>query len=216
LSHLLLLRAVKARQASSRSSSAYAAHVRPEHDPYIELARASSQLRRVVVEGLTTTHRMEALMLKKTVIATGVGAAVLLGGGGAALAATSSSTAPQPASTSTGKTAHKHKHHDKIFRGEYAQWRTYDAKTKTSVTHDGVRGAVKAVSATSISVTTKDGTMKTYLLNSGTKVHAKGDTKAKPGSISQIKVGDRAEVIGTGTTTMTATHVIDRGLAKSK
>jgi hypothetical protein len=161
---------------------------------------------------------MEALMLKKTVIATGVGAAVLLGGGGAALAATSSSAAPQPVSTSTSKIAHKHKHkdHEKIFRGEYAQWRTYDAKTKTSITHDGVRGTVKAVSATSISITAKDGTVKTYLLTSGTKVHAKGDTKAKPGTISQVKVGDRGEVIGIGTTTMTATHVIDRGVAKTK
>ena len=155
-------------------------------------------------------------MLKKTVIATGVGAAVLLGGGGAAIAATSSSTAPQPASTSTSKTAHKHKDHDKIFQGEYAQWRTYNAKTKASLTHDGVRGTVNALSPTSISITAEDGTVKTYVLDSATKVHAKGDTKAKPGTISQIKVGDRAEVIGTGTTAMTATHVIDRGAAKTK
>ncbi len=156
-------------------------------------------------------------MLNKTVIATGVGAAVLLGGGVAAVAATNTPTS-QSGSTSTSTPTHKHKHAHRHghFSGEYAQWTTYNATTKTKTTHDGVRGTVSTVSATSISVTAKDGTTKTYLLVPATKVHAKGDTKTHPGSISQVKVGDRAEVTGTGTSTLTATHVRDKGVGTTK
>ena len=154
-------------------------------------------------------------MPNKTVIATGVGVAVLLGGGAAAVAATNT-PAPQSGSASTSTSTHKHAHRHERFSGEYAQWTTYNATTKTKVTHDGVRGTVSTVSATSISITAKDGTTKTYLLTHATKVHGKGDTKTHPGSISQVKVGDRAEVIGTGTSTLTATRVHDRGVVTTK
>ncbi len=158
-------------------------------------------------------------MLNKTVIATAVGAAVLLGGGGAALAATSpsgSSQAVAPTTASTGKAHHTGKDREKAFRGEYAQWTSYDAKTKTTVVHDGVRGTVSSVSPTSISIKTADGTVKTYTVTTSTKVHAKGDTKTTPGTISQVKPGDRAEVLGTGSTTFTATRIHDRGVATTK
>lgn len=150
-------------------------------------------------------------MLIKTVIATGVGAAVLLGGGAALAATASASASPHSSASSPSATStYTHRHHQKhAFRGEYGQWTSYDAKTKASITHDGVRGTVSAVSPGSVSVKAKDGTVKTYLINASTKVH--GGTKTQPATISQVKTGDHAVVIGTGTSTLTATHIYDNG-----
>jgi hypothetical protein len=156
-------------------------------------------------------------MWKKIAIAGGV-AAVILGSGGAALAAsTSSSPSPSAGSTSggTSTSAGKHHHRDPLLRAEHAQWVTHDKKTNTNVTHDEIRGTVSAVSATSITVKATDGTSETYSVSSATKVHAKGDTTTSPGTISQVKVGDRAIVIGTGTANFAATRVVDHGVPKA-
>lgn len=163
-------------------------------------------------------------MWKKVMIASGIGA-VIIGSGGAALAATtSSSTSPSPATSSTstptaskaGSTSGtKHHQRDPLRRAEHAQWVTHDKKTNTNVTHDEIRGTVTAASPTSISVKAIDGTSETYSVASTTKVHAKGDTKTSPGTISQVKVGDRAIVVGTGSSTLVATHIIDHGAPKT-
>lgn len=162
-------------------------------------------------------------MWKKVVIASAVGAAII-GSGGAALAASTTSTPTAPstpaasgsASTTHSGTAKAGKHHrDPLTRALHAQWVTHDKKTNTNVTHDEIRGSVTAVSATSISIKASDGVSQTYAASTATKVHAKGDTKAAPGTISQVKVGDQAAVIGTGTSSLTATHIDDHGVAKT-
>ncbi len=103
----------------------------------------------------------------------------------------------------------------RLEKVSHAQWVSKDGKTGTFVTHDAVRGNVTAVSAGSITIKATDGTSETFVVNSATKVHVKGDAKGTPGTISQVKVGDGAGVIGTGAGTMTATHVIDRGAPKA-
>ena len=146
-------------------------------------------------------------MTRRTIIATAVGAAVVLGTAGAAVAAETSGSA---SSAKAGATA---KHHHEAFRGEYAQWTTYDAKTKADVVHDGIKGSVSAVSPTSVTVKAKDGTSETFAVSSDTKVSVKGDAKGTAGSIGQVKVGDRVELVGTGKTSFTATHLRDHGAA---
>jgi uncharacterized NAD(P)/FAD-binding protein YdhS len=159
-------------------------------------------------------------MWKKVAIAAGIGA-VIIGSGSAALAATTSSS-PTPAATGststgtgTGHSTKSGKHHDRLLRAEHAQWVTRDKKTNTDVTHDEIRGTVTAVSASSITVKATDGVSDTFAVSSTTKVHAKGDTVTSPGTISQVKVGDRAIVIGTGASNFAATRILDRGVPKA-
>lgn len=164
-------------------------------------------------------------MWKKIAVAT-VLSTTIIGSGGAALAASSSDSTPAPAPASTtgvlstpnarGTTAKAHRHHhDRLTHSLHAQWVTPGKKTNTDVTHDEIKGTVAAVSATSITVKASDGVTQTYTVASGTKVHAKGDTKANPGTIGQVKTGDQAIVVGTGTSTLTAGHVVDRAVAAS-
>lgn len=158
-------------------------------------------------------------MNRRTIIITAAAAVALVGGAGAAVAAgtdgTSGSTPSATATSSptTGATGTKAHHHGTAFRGEYAQWTTYDAKSKADVVHDGIRGSVSAVSPTSITVTAKDGKAETFAVSGTTKVGVKGDAKGTAGSIGQVKVGDRVVVVGTGSGSYAATHVSDRGAA---
>ena len=143
----------------------------------------------------------------------------IIASGGAALAASSSGSTPTPApagtssSPATGSTVKAHHHSHRLAHALHAQWVTHNTKTNTDVTHNEIKGTVTAVSATSITVRAADGVTQTYTMGSGTTVHAKGDTKASLGTIDQIKSGDRAIVVGTGTSTLTATHVNDHGVA---
>jgi hypothetical protein len=102
----------------------------------------------------------------------------------------------------------------RLEKVSHAQWVSKDAKTGTFVTHDAVRGVVSTVTSASITIKATDGTSETYVVDSSTKVHVKGDAKGAAGAIAQIKVGDQVGVLGTGAGTMTATQVIDRGIPK--
>jgi 2-C-methyl-D-erythritol 4-phosphate cytidylyltransferase len=84
-------------------------------------------------------------------------------------------------------------------------------KDKTFVTHDAIRGQVTAVSATSISVKAADGVTQTYVVTADTVVRVKGGGKGSTGAIGKVQSGDRAVVLGTGSSTLTATHVLDAG-----
>ena len=179
-------------------------------------------------------------MLKKAVVIAGLSAAALGVGGGVAWAASSGtagaavapaaavSTSAAPSSSSTGASspeankAHpdKHgmlgKHGKKVDRAlwnrvAHAQWTAKD-KTGAFITHDAIRGTVTAVSPTSITVKAADATSQTYAVTATTKVHRKGDAKGKPGTIAEVKVGDEAGVLGTGTSTLTANRILDRGV----
>jgi len=143
-----------------------------------------------------------------------------------ALAASSTKDVPTTASAPAG-TAHKGKKGKHAGRARHlegaahGQWVSKDAKTGAFVTHDAVRGDVSAVSATSITIKAADGTSETFVVNGSTKVHVKGATNPPAGTSAQapiatigaVKVGDKVGVLGTGAGTMTATNVIDHGIA---
>jgi hypothetical protein len=152
-------------------------------------------------------------MLKKIVIA-GSAAAVVLGAGTAALAASGSNSPSSTPSSSTaagaGKAKAAHAKRSELRRALHASWVTRDGKNSTSfVTHDAIRGQVTAVSATSITIKAADNVSETYAVNSSTKVHSRADGKGKAGTISEVKSGDTVIVLGTGSGTLTATHVLD-------
>ena len=152
-------------------------------------------------------------MLKKIVIA-GSAAAVVLGAGTAALAISGSNSPSTPSSSSTATGTAKakagHAKRSELRRALHASWVTRDGKNSTSfVTHDAIRGQVTAVSASSITVKAADNVSETYAVNSSTKVRSRADGKGKAGTISEVKNGDTVIVLGTGSGTLTATHVLD-------
>ena len=129
------------------------------------------------------------------------------------------STAPRAGKAKAGKGKHGKRAAlvKRLEKVSHAQWVTKDGKTGTFVTHDAVRGIVSAVSAGSITVKATDGTSETFAVNSATKVHVRESTRdaAKAtATISQVKTGDRAVVLGTGSGAKTATRVMDRGVPK--
>jgi hypothetical protein len=151
-------------------------------------------------------------MWKKIAIG-GAIAAATLGAGTAALAASGSTSSglPTPSSTSAhGAAGAKHQGaRMRLGRALHGQWVTGKAGSTTFTTHDAIRGTVSAVSPTSITVRASDKVSETYVVNSGTKVRMRTSAKGAASSIGQVKAGDQVAVIGTGTTTLTATGVID-------
>lgn len=149
-------------------------------------------------------------MLQKIIIA-GSAAAVVLGAGTAALAVSGSNSPSTPSSSAAaGKAKAGHAKRSELRRALHATWVTRDGKNSTSfVTHDAIRGQVTAVSATSITVKAADNVSETYAVNGSTKVRSRADGKGKAGSISEVKSGDAVIVLGTGSGTLTATHVLD-------
>jgi hypothetical protein len=155
-------------------------------------------------------------MLKKIVLA-GSAAAVVLGAGTAALAVSGSGSTPPAAGsgTSHSKAADGQAKAGALAKRElrralHATWVTRNGKDSTSfVTHDAIRGQVTAVSATSITVKAADNVSETYAVTSSTKVRSRADGKGKAGSIGEVKNGDSVIVLGTGSGTLTATHVLD-------
>lgn len=111
----------------------------------------------------------------------------------------------------------------------HAQWVTQDPDNEnTYVTHNAIRGEVTAVSATSITVKALDGVTQTYAVTGDTKVHLRkglpnpGNGKGNgqrgnrgglgngpAATISDVHTGDKVAVTGTGTTSLTAQHVVD-------
>lgn len=150
-------------------------------------------------------------MWKKILVSGAVGAAIL-GAGGTALAATGGSTPSPPPTTSSSPKATGH--HPKAHKDARAMLRhtvqaTWVTKGKSGfVTHDAIRGVVKTAGS-SITVLAADGTSETYVVNSATKVHHRGDKT----STAPVQVNDRVEVLGTGTNPLTATQIVDAGPA---
>ncbi len=176
-------------------------------------------------------------MLKKIVFAASA-AAVVLGAGTAALAASGSSGAPSPSPSGSasapakpgtaapGLGSHRGPRLDRpalraLGRALHAQWVTPDRNDKnTYITHNAIRGAVTAVSATSITVKAADGVSQIYALTSDTKVHLRKNAPGKgsgngqghgggtAGTISDVHTGDKVAVTGTGTSNLTAQHIV--------
>lgn len=150
-------------------------------------------------------------MWKKIAIG-GAIAAATLGAGTAALAASGSTTTPgTPASSSAGS-SHGGRHAGVMGlarRTLHGQFVTGKAGSSSFVTHDVIRGQVTAVSPTSITVKAADNTSETFVVNSDTKVRMRSNGKGAASSISQVKNGDNVFVLGTGTSTFTATGIVD-------
>jgi hypothetical protein len=173
-------------------------------------------------------------MMKKIVLAASA-AAVVLGAGTAALAASggaspshsaSGSSAPgsgssAPGSSAPGSSAAGARGGHKALRpglrvlrhALHAQWVTRDrGNAGAFVTHDAIRGAVTTVSATSITVQAADGVSQTYAVTGTTKVRLRKGQPGNggaPGSMSDVHTGDKVAVTGTGTTALTAEHILD-------
>jgi len=103
-----------------------------------------------------------------------------------------------------------------LGRALHAQWVTPDRDNAGGfVTHNAIRGAVTAVSASSITVKAEDGVSQTYAVTDATKVRlrkgqpGKGNRAGAAGTISDVHVGDKVAVVGTGATSLTAQHIVD-------
>lgn len=138
---------------------------------------------------------------------------------GAVVAAAAHITGPTTATGSTTSTPATSKPAEKraglakrLSRVSHAQWVSKDAKTGTFVTHDAVRGEVTAATTGSITIKATDGTSETFVVTGSTKIRVAGAA----GTISQVKAGDRAAVLGTGGGPLTATRVVDRGAPGTK
>jgi hypothetical protein len=140
----------------------------------------------------------------------GVTAAAIVGAGGTALAITGSdqSTAGTPSSTSTAAPQKHAKGKGKLLRRmQHAEIVT---KGKNGyVTHELINGTVTAVSATSITVQAADKKSETFVISKDTKVRMRTSGKGAASSIDKVAKGDHVVVAGTGTTTLTAKHVVD-------
>lgn len=145
----------------------------------------------------------------------GMTAAAIVGAGGAALAVsgtdtTSGTPAAATVSSDQSQLANRHPllsrdgrilrrvvHGEVVVRGKDGL-----------VTHDIIVGTVTDVSSSSISVRAEDGTSETFAVNSDTKVRVLGDGTRGLSSIGKIATGDRVGVAGTGTSTLTAKHIV--------
>jgi hypothetical protein len=76
------------------------------------------------------------------------------------------------------------------------------------VTHDVIVGTVTSIAATSITVLAADSTSETYAVTNDTRVRVLGDHSPGLSSIEAIRVGNSVLVAGTGTSTLTAKHVV--------
>ncbi len=147
----------------------------------------------------------------KTILTT-ASLALVLAGTGAGVATAQTSTTPTPSGTASSPTptpaatTAKHPHHKSGLRGR-VEHGELPVHTKTGdKTLDTQRGVVTAITAGSVTVTSKDGFSATYTLNPTTKVH-----KAKQ-TTTQITTNDRVRVQANKTgTTATATRIGDAG-----
>jgi hypothetical protein len=160
---------------------------------------------------------MKEPIMWKTIAVAGATVAII-GGAGTAAVAASGTTAPTPSASLSSSASNSSANGsttsavsrgavDRLRRAVHATWVSENKKTKTFTTHDAIRGQVTAVSATSITVMAADNVTQTYVLNSGTKVHTRA--KKAAASIFDLNSGDPVWVAGTGTTTLTASRVVD-------
>ena len=139
------------------------------------------------------------MLATKLIAATVAGAAF----GAGALALTPS----QAATTEAAGQANGRAHHAASFAKNrnviHAEWTTRDRQR-----HAAVRGTVKVVSSRSITVRASDGEVETYRVTSQTKVRVLGDGDKGLDRIGEVKVGDRAVVVGSAA--HQAAHVVAR------
>lgn len=153
-------------------------------------------------------------MYRKILIG-GVTAAAIVGTGGAALALSGSNpTSGTPVTTAAATQQHPVQrllrgHKGKLLR-RVAHGEVVVRGKDGFVTHDLIVGKVTAVSSDSITVKAADNTSETYAVGKDTKVRMRTiGSGGAASSIDKVATGDEALVAGTGTSTLTAKHVVD-------
>ncbi len=96
----------------------------------------------------------------------------------------------------------------KVKDFQHAEWVTKGDGT-TYVTHEAILGAVTAVSSTSITVKSTDGTSMTFAVTADTKVHQRPKSSTTP-TIADIKTGQTVLVGGEKSTALTAKNIVAR------
>ena len=98
----------------------------------------------------------------------------------------------------------------KVKDFQHAEWVT-KGDNNTYVTHEAILGQVTAVSSTSVTVTSTDGTSMTFAVTADTKVHqrqAKGSTTTP--TIADVKTGQTVLVGGEKSPDLTAKNILVR------
>ena len=99
----------------------------------------------------------------------------------------------------------------KVKDFQHAEWVT-KGDGSTYVTHEAILGQVTAVSATSITVKSTDGTSMTFTVTADTKVHQrqKGSTTTTTPTIADVKTGQTVLVGGEKSPDLTAKNIVVR------
>jgi hypothetical protein len=132
----------------------------------------------------------------KLIAATVAGAAV--GAGTFVLAPTQAATGSSSSSSDSSRTAVARSKN--VIHGSWV--------TRNRVHHESIRGVVRTVNSSFITVRAVDGYTQTYRVTRTTKVRVLGDGHKGRDKIGDVKVGDRALLVGIGNDQ--ATHVIAR------
>jgi hypothetical protein len=123
---------------------------------------------------------------------------------GAAVGAGTFALSPTQAATGTSASASSSARHTAIARHKnliHGSWVTRDR-----VHHEAIRGVVRTVSSSYITVRALDGYVQTYHVGRDTLVRVLGDGHKGLDKITDVKVGDQALVAGVGNDQ--ALHVI--------
>ena len=97
----------------------------------------------------------------------------------------------------------------KVKDFQHAEWVT-KGDGNTYVTHEAILGQVTAVSSTSITVKSTDGTSMTFAVTADTKVHQRQKGSTTTPTIADIKTGQTVLVGGEKSPDLTAKNIVAR------
>ena len=162
---------------------------------------------------ITTTALGMTACSKPATTAAGTSQQAQVAGNGTTVDAATAALVSTPAAADSDKGKKKDAARFRLARALHATWVTKNKKGV--VTHQAVRGEVTAATATSITVKAADGFSQTYSVGAGTKVFTrnlsatdKAGRKATASSMSAVKAGVRALVVGEGATKPSANRVV--------
>jgi hypothetical protein len=97
----------------------------------------------------------------------------------------------------------------KVKDFQHAEWVT-KGEGNTYVTHEAILGEVTAVSSTSITVKSADGTSMTFTVTADTKVHQRQKGSTTTPTIADIRTGQTVLVGGEKSPDLTAKNIVAR------
>ena len=165
---------------------------------------------------------------KATVLGGVVALALVAGGAGMAIASAQGTARPELANvapvgdptptvspSANGAAAAKADHEGlkqilgKIKDFQHAEWVT-KGDANTYINHEAILGQVQAVSATSITVKSADGTSMTFAVNDQTKVRQRAKSGSTTPTIADVKQGQTVLVGGAKTPDLTGRNILIR------